>query len=450
MAASQPDPLVFPEALVEQATLCMNEIAVFLADPYQKPHVSAFLTALQQVTGAEAASAFTLSEDNPHVLVSVGAVGYRQTYRDHTYLLAQPALTTHVFRTRLAINMSRTELERQDSNVPFSGVCQNYIESGHFYNIMAIPVLYGYLPASAKCVGVLKLENQGQDPSVPFRADCFALARILANLFAIAREQWRVTRVWHEAEQARPNRGQKSHASYREALAGLVQKLLDAEAAAIYQVGVRGDGSRVLRPDARKGFRSDRALHREYDLATNPSQCSSILSATASRIICQKWETSEIASLSQDPFLRECLGGLPSKVLRNALIFSVRDDRQLLGAIVALNKTGDATAFDYLDVQACRAFVNRHVVGALDTPDKSARADRPSGTELLERKFGPHAPTKGTPLLKEVLRVEEFRTANDLTAEDCAIYLNLTRQNYLGKLKSAREMSLRPDSHLSE
>ncbi|MCC6861510.1 MAG: GAF domain-containing protein [Bryobacterales bacterium] len=429
--------LPITDSILEDVTPCLNELALVLADPYGKPDMDTFADAVKRATGAEAVSVFTPAGDNPHILVPAGAVGYSRPYREHTYLLSQPALTTHVYRSRQSINMSRKELERTDSKVPYSGACDYYIESGRFYNLIATPILYGYSPTSAKCLGVLKLENQGQDPERPFRPESFALARILAEVIAIALEQRRVAGLWNQAEKAWLHRSHRNLASYRETVAELARKLLDAERVALYRATVRGDGSAVLRYDV--GFRKERA-HLDYELAANPLQNRSILPQTARQVIDRDWDAAGVARLAADPFIRECLEELGGALPRSLLIFSVRNDKELLGALAVVNKAGEKTTFDVLDRQGCRAFTQRHIVPYLVSSGKPAESAEPSGFDKLVEKFGSYQPLKSIQLFRRIQEIEEFRQAQHITAHECAAYFGLKRENYLNKVRKTRHM----------
>lgn len=430
------------DSILEHVTPCLNELALVLADPYGKPDMDAFADAVKRATGAEAVSVFTPADDNPYILFPVGAVGYRRSYREHNYLLAQPALTTYVYRTRQPINMSRKELEGPDSKVPYSGACGDYIESGHFYNIVATPILYGYSPASAKCLAVLKLENQGQNPEIPFRQESFALARILAAVIAIAHEQRRVAGLWHQAEKAWLHRSHRNLASYRETVAELARKLLNAARVALYRKTVRSDGTEILRHDV--GFRKERS-HPDYELAATPAHEHSIISQTAHRVINREWDAAGLAELNEDPFIRECREELSGNLPHSLLIFPVHNDKELLGALAVVNKA-DKTTFDRLDEQACRTFAQRHIVPYLEAVGKpAANSVNPNGFDKLLANFGPHQPLKGTQLLRKILAIEEFRQAHHITAHDCGAYLGLKRENYLNKVKLSKKTFTRPD-----
>jgi hypothetical protein len=443
MTEGMPVQYALTEDILTGVTSCLNELALALADPFERRDMDTFAEKVRRATGVEAVSVFMPAEDNPNVLVPVGGVGYRMSYRQHTYLVNQPALTPYVYKSRQPINLSLAALRSSDS-VPFSGSCQDYIETGHFYNIVATPILYGYSADTAKCLGVLKLENQGKDPNIPLSPESFALARILAEVIAIAHEQRRVADLWNQAEKAWLHRGHRNLASYRETAADLARKLLDAEGVALYRRIVRSDGSEILRHDV--GFRKE-CSHPDYELSASPAQCRSIISQTARRVINREWGAAELAGLTVDPFVCECAEELSGNPPRSLLIFSVHNGKELLGALAVVNKVGDSTSFDVLDEEACGAFARRHIVPYLEAVRKSAtNSVTHHGFDKLREKFGPYQPLKGTQLLRKVLEIEDFRKAERMTAHDCGAYLGLKRENYLGKVKLAKKTFSRPDA----
>lgn len=435
------------DAILEPVTRCVKELALVLADPTQYLDMDTFASSVREATGAEAVAVFTLDEGGS-VLRPAGRVGYTNFYRNYKYLVEnKTALTTYVYRNREALNLSRAQLEAPGFKVPVSGLCEQYVRSGRFFNIIAVPILYGYTAASAKCIGVLKAENQGQNPNASFRPESFAIVRILAEVIAIALEQRRIAELWNTAEKAWLEHSHKGLNSYRDTVAELLRKLFDAEAVALYRRTMNTGGSESFRHDASNGFRRGRAARGDHhQVISAENHC--VLSQTAVRQINRRWDASQVQSLAKsDQFVQECEEALGNPV-RSLLIFSIHNNRELLGVVAVINKLGETTTFDPLDEQICGAFASRYVVPYLEVSGKAAGPAEPDDYEKLVQHFGAYEGLKGIHLLRRVLEIEEYRQAQQphLLAEACARYFGFTtRQNYLGKVKQARKTLNAPE-----
>ena len=85
----------------------IDELGSLLVPPFSEElQATALLDQIRQKLAVDAAALFLTPEDDPNQLRFVSGVGYKNEYRDTKYFLKTPALTSHVFNTKRAINMS--------------------------------------------------------------------------------------------------------------------------------------------------------------------------------------------------------------------------------------------------------------------------------------------------------------------------------------------------------
>src|SRR5438874_1340759 len=88
----------------------MEEFGWLLVPPFSEFGRDHLLERIRRELNVDAASLFLTEEGAPNQLKFASGVGYRTEYREKVYYLNQAALTSYVFSTKTAINMSAEEL----------------------------------------------------------------------------------------------------------------------------------------------------------------------------------------------------------------------------------------------------------------------------------------------------------------------------------------------------
>lgn len=429
----------------------MEEFGWLLVPPFSEFRRDHLFERIRRELHVDAASLYLTEEGAPNQLKFASGVGYRTELREKVYYLNQAALTSYVFSTQTAINMSAEELDpqrrkgtREGVRIPFTGRCKDYIETGEFRNIVAVPVVFEKNP-----LGVLKLENKkGTKASERFPPEDFALAKILAHMIAIACQQRIYTQLWTEGESIAAT--SQTLDEYLDRVADILRKALNAECCSVFvedhQSRVAGNG--VLRYGGGIGYKADYA-HHTYQLPAGAEPIIALTPYLANKRTAIRGSEKELLA-SGLPYSGRCREYIVSGTFRNLLGIALveseasfgKQGAQCWGVLKLENRNPEGTDFGSYDLEVCKAFVIKQIVPTLKRLEKSPGLRRPrvAGSEVLVQELGPSVPrgdSRWDERLEKVLAVQE-RLAG-IRDEDCAKYLGVGRATYCRRKQNRKE-----------
>ena len=417
-ATNQP-PTNSPSTLAENIRDCIKHLAPLLVPPYDETWGDAFVVEIQKITGAEAVSLFLIL-DNPNQMEYFAGVGYLKEYAHVRYQLSdKTSLTAYVAATGNSACYSRNFLESQHT-IPATGRCAAYINSGKFYNIIAVPLIF-----EKRCLGVLKLQNLGTDPSQEPALEHLELSNVLGGIVALAYQQRRFSQLWDEGIQAASET--KSEAGYLQQITQILTRRLNAECAAAF---LMADNDTALRFAAGVGFNKDFSQKSfDFDWNAPPASTLAFIAKFGLPLVKQK------AELEQKRDLYKYTGSwdqhTKSRSFRNVLALPLQREigAKCFGVLLVANKLPVEAAFDQHDEGVCRAFVDREILPTLESfrAADDAQLELNAGIELLREKAGkPERTPAKVALVKKLQNDKSLK----LTGDQCGAYFGVSRATY--------------------
>lgn len=323
--------------------------------------------------------------------------GYKSTPKSYPLGSSSTFLTTYVFEVlRSSFNQSAQYLEdhsqlhieahlaeykgKPPQVIPCSNRCAEYIATGRFTNILAVPIR----TVEGRYAGILKFENrEGCTREEPFpEADVRRaedLAR-LVGLFVGPRDHGSLWVAWARQEP-------KNLQSFVEVLA----RNAPAECASVFvrkegvlQNGIRKD---VLRNSGGVGYKRESYRDHEYEIPSPGKPPAHLTTWVAENGPVRKTITELLDAKSRGilPFSNACEEYIGS-TLRDLLAIPVERDGQTVAVVKLENKLPPDTHFDAMDERLYSAFSD-YVVTAL-LPSKKPSGSL-AGEQYLEERVGP-------------------------------------------------------------
>jgi GAF domain len=437
--------------LLDKIRKWLDELGGLLLPPFAELKDDRLLQLVCRELAVDAAALYLVNENDSNQLRFVSGHGYREDYVGQPYNLDQPALTSHVFRSGQAINMSADDLaprrgrtgSAEAGRLPFTGRCEKYIKTGVFKNIIAIPLVF-----EANPLGVLKVENKkGTTSKDPFPQGDFQLATILARTITILVQQRITTRLWTEGEVAMANA--QTLDQYLSWVVQILKRIFNAECCSIFLQGTGEGNHPILKYRVGDGYKPSYSEH-PYHLPQGEECATSLTAHVAASRTCV-CESKEVLQGGDYPYYsgtcsRYILSGTFRNILAVPLVESEdgfgRRGAPCYGVLKIENRRPDFAKFGQHDVEVCKAFVTRQVVPTLKKLSASPqvvgvtgrvrrRSANGSGVAALRSHFkNLPGDTKG--LRQRFVEVIRFRTTrpDEITFKDCMEYMGLAHATF--------------------
>ncbi len=437
--------------LSEKVREWIDELGWLLVPPFSELTGDFLMDRIRKKLCVDAVALFLTPDDDPNQLRFSFGVGYKNEYRNTVYFLNQPALTSYVFSTKKPLNMSANDLVKEQEKranghegIPFTGKCKDYIDTGKFKNILAVPVVF-----EKSRLGVLKLENkEGTTESDNFSPEDDAIVQILASMVAIVRQQRIYSNLWAQGELAAETC--RSQDDYIKRVAEILSRTLSAECCSLFiKEKDPVTDKLVLMCYGGVGYKSNYSEHR-YLLPGENQKAESLTAYIAQEHTIIRATEKQLSQLSAGrvPYTGACRQYIASGTFRNILGIALVESEASFGnsnapcwgVLKVENKKPEEEEMEFgvYDEAVCKAFVIKQIVPTLSKFKKSRRGRRAKrkGLNILIKELGPSVSLEGNQLMERFKEVLHLKSQNkEITDKDCISYLQMTRTSFYRKKK---------------
>jgi hypothetical protein len=280
-----------------------------------------------------------------------------------------------------------------------------------------------------------------------FPPEDLALAKIVAHMIAIVRQQRVYTQLWNEGEKIAA--ASETVEMYLNRAANILRKALNAECCSIFVEDKHSDesGKSVLRYGGGVGYTPEYANH-SYALVDG--KCQTALTPHIAKLRIHVCNNEKRLKESGMPYSGKCRDFIKSGTFRNLLGIALVEsessfgqaDAPCWGVLKLENRNPEGTDFGSYDLEVCKAFVIKQIVPTLKRLAKlpKRRKSTRSGIEILKQEFS--SSDGGASLEERVQRVMlKQKSMPGITNDDCADFLGMSRATYCRRKEERRKAS---------
>lgn len=377
------------------------------------------------------------NESPPKRLILKGNAGYRDNIGEVIYDLNASSVTKSVFEGLVVENRSSLRLTPQSMLR-----CASCMPKGRFINSLIIPICTSSKVGEAECFGVLKIENDGDDPAQPVSEPVEAAGVVLAHLLALQCERHWYGDLWDDVERKKGEDG-SAHLSRLE---GTLCRMLRADAAFLYSLSKEGDWLY---------FQGGTFPMKDHE-AKGDSLLSSTVGFTRR---CLPFGSQAIESRGLDSFLNELQSPSRAKVTDLLVANAVDEKGHCSGVLVVTrneikeSKESKESEEGAKEKKQDRSFTTEDEQTALELGKRigpylmNAKHHGDAwvnGFEELQKVCGPPPDRlKGIKLSQKAREVQRARARSQgrITGADCARYLKIKRTYFLKLVKPSENPS---------
>lgn len=420
--ANSPNPL----SISERLNPCLDKLGEWLVPPHEIKLGDDFAHDLQDEIGADAVSIFLTPQDVHGVLKYAAGSGYRQAYQSREYdIEGRPTFTTHVAKERKPFNVSLSEINK--GVVPCSLECKEYIRTKRFVNVVGIPLMFENC-----CLGVLKVENKGDDPNRAFPPDDFEFLKVIGGMVGLSAQMYRYGWLWNEG--AEISQQARTVDAYMNRLIPIVQRILNAECASAFLK--KGADENTLAYVAGIGYQPEYE-DTNYRVDDNTLGDTDKMSLTSYIVRTRKTVRKTREELETDkhiPYRGRCARHI-GRPFRNILGVPIcePDNGPCFGVLKIENKLPLDAMFGVHDELIIQNLVRKQIVPTLAKLSNRMSREHTTGFTILKEKIS----NTDLPRRKLVRETERVRKEHDeVTLLDCVAFVGTSESTYRREMRA--------------